>query len=131
MLCLLGSKSMLWHKHRKSTPTSVEAVRAIGHPVIRFSETVEAELQAIRSFLFDHMYRAPRVMAERERVGGVVQDLFPLFLKTPSHLPADWHPDVASAKGPTALARIVADYIAGMTDRFALQTHSRLVGPLK
>jgi dGTPase len=74
------------------------------------------------------MYRAPSVMAERARVTEVVNDLFPLFLHQPALLPAEWQADIAAAKDETALARIVADYVAGMTDRFALQEHQRLCG---
>jgi dGTPase len=58
----------------------------------------------------------------------VVNDLFPLYMTDPRLLPERWQSDVAAAEGDTALARIVADYIAGMTDRFALQQHERLVG---
>jgi dGTPase len=57
----------------------------------------------------------------------VVEDLFPLFLNDLSHLPKQWRKDVAEADGETALARIVSDYISGMTDRFAIETHTRLV----
>jgi dGTPase len=57
----------------------------------------------------------------------VVEALFPLFLARPDLLPPEWREDVARAGGQTALARIVADYIAGMTDRFALQTYRELV----
>jgi dGTPase len=65
-------------------------------------------------------------MAERARVTAVVNDLFPLFMSRPDLLPAAWSADVAAARDEAALARIVADYVAGMTDRFALQEHARL-----
>jgi dGTPase len=74
------------------------------------------------------MYRAPSVMKERARVAQVINDLFPLFLSRPALLPAEWQPDIARAADETALARIVADYVAGMTDRFALAEHQRLCG---
>ena len=64
----------------------------------------------------------------RQAVTGVVRDLFPLFMERPAELPKQWRKDVAEAEGETALARIVADYIAGMTDRFAIETHGRLLG---
>ena len=108
---------------------SVEDIRHLGHPVIRFSDQMWADLTEIRSFLFQNMYRAPSVMEKREEVTLVVNDLFPLFLHQPDLLPDRWAEDVAKAAGdPTALARVVADYIAGMTDRFALQEHARLIG---
>ena len=64
----------------------------------------------------------------RVEVTQVVNDLFPLFMAQPEHLPKQWRKDVANAPDETALARIVADYIAGMTDRFALETHEKLLG---
>ena len=109
-------------------PSSVDDIRHMGTTIIRFSKPLYQELKAIRSFLFHRMYRAPSVMKERARVTEVVNDLFPLFLTQPALLPAEWQADVAAAKDETALARIVADYVAGMTDRFALQEHQRLCG---
>jgi dGTPase len=72
------------------------------------------------------MYRAPSVMVERARVTAVVRDLFPLFMAQPELLPEEWRDDVLAADTHQLLARIVADYVAGMTDRFALQEHARL-----
>ncbi len=109
-------------------PQSVEEIRAMGTTVIRFSKPLYQELKAIRSFLFHRMYRAPSVMVERARVTEVVDGLFPLFLNDPGLLPAEWAQDIARAGSQTELARIVADYVAGMTDRFALQEGARLLG---
>lgn len=113
---------------QEANPGSVEDVRALDHPVIRFSDAMWRDLQEIRAFLFQRMYRAPRVMEVRAEVTEVVNGLFPLFMHEPWHLPEKWRADVAAAEGEEALARIVADYIAGMTDRFAIQEHKRLVG---
>ncbi|MEQ6203529.1 deoxyguanosinetriphosphate triphosphohydrolase [Sulfitobacter sp. HNIBRBA2951] len=108
---------------------SVEDVRHFGAPLIRFSDTMWRDLGAIRRFLFTQMYRAPAVMKIRADVTGVVEGLFPLFLSQPALMPADWAKAIAAAGSDrTMLARIVADYIAGMTDRFALQEHARLIG---
>ena len=109
-------------------PQSVEDIRLMGTTVIRFSKPLYQELKAIRSFLFHRMYRAPSVMAERARVTRVVNDLFPLFLSRPELLPAEWRADIEAARDEVTLARIVADYVAGMTDRFAIQEHARLCG---
>ena len=109
-------------------PKSVDEIRHMGTTVIRFSKPLYQELKAIRSFLFHRMYRAPSVMAERARVTEVVDGLFPLFLAQPGMLPQEWQADVMAAKGETALARIVCDYVAGMTDRFALAEGERLLG---
>ena len=109
-------------------PKRVEDIRAAGAPVVQFSPALWADLNEIREFLFARMYRAPSVVEMREKVTGVVRDLFPLFLAHPDQLPHHWRGDVAKAVDETALARVVADYIAGMTDRFALQEHERLLG---
>ena len=109
-------------------PKSVDDIRHMGTTIIRFSKPLYQELKAIRSFLFHRMYRAPSVMAERAKVTRVVNDLFPLFMAKPELLPPEWQTDVARATTETELARTVADYVAGMTDRFALQEHQRLFG---
>lgn len=109
-------------------PKSVDDIRHLGTTVIRFSKPLYQELKAIRSFLFHRMYRAPSVMVERARVTRMVNDLFPLFLSQPALLPAEWRSDIEAALDEVALARIVADYVAGMTDRFAIQEHARLIG---
>ncbi len=109
-------------------PASVEEIRGMGMTVIRFSKPLYQELKAIRSFLFTRMYRAPSVMAERARVTEVVNGLFPLFMAKPGLLPEEWQADVTAVGDETGLARIVADYVAGMTDRFALAEAGRLLG---
>lgn len=107
-------------------PQSVDDIRHMGTTVIRFSKPLYQELKAVRSFLFHRMYRAPSVMAVRAEVTRMVDDLFPLFLRKPDLLPPEWQDDVAAAADETRLARVVADYVAGMTDRFAIQEHQRL-----
>lgn len=106
----------------------VAGIRAAGRPVVRFSDGLWADLKEIRAFLFRRMYRAPSVMEIRERMARVVADLFPLYLGDPGLMPERWQADIAAADGETGLARVVSDYIAGMTDRFALQEHARLLG---
>ncbi|MGB0960669.1 MAG: deoxyguanosinetriphosphate triphosphohydrolase [Halocynthiibacter sp.] len=110
----------------RHNPQSVAAVRGLGEPLVQFSAELWADLKVIRAFLFKRMYRAPSVVDMREDVTKVVNDLFPHFMATPSALPAEWQGEIAQAADETALARIVADYIAGMTDRFALQCHADL-----
>ena len=109
-------------------PRSVDDIRHMGTTVIRFSKPLYQELKAVRSFLFHRMYRAPSVMAVRAEVTRMVDDLFPLFLQAPDLLPTEWQGDVKAATDETQLARVVADYVAGMTDRFAIQEHARLFG---
>ncbi|MGJ8546730.1 MAG: deoxyguanosinetriphosphate triphosphohydrolase [Sulfitobacter sp.] len=103
-------------------------IRHLGRPVIRFSDALWADLRQIRAFLFSKMYRAPSVMAKREEVTKVVEDLFPWFLDQPDLMPQHWAKRIAQAAGDqTMLARMVCDYVAGMTDRFAIETHERLL----
>ncbi len=109
-------------------PQSVDDIRAADHAIIRFSDDVFEDLKVIRAFLFDRMYRAPSVVVMRKQVTQVVEELFPHFMAHPDQLPKQWRKDVHAAQTETDLARIVSDYIAGMTDRFALQEHTRLVG---
>jgi dGTPase len=108
-------------------PRSADDVRHAGRAVIRFSQPLFEDLKVTRQFLFERMYRAPSVIEMRREVTKVVEELFAFFLAHPEHLPKQWRKDVAETNDETGLARIVADYIAGMTDRFALQSHERLV----
>ncbi|MEM7490261.1 MAG: deoxyguanosinetriphosphate triphosphohydrolase [Pseudomonadota bacterium] len=109
-------------------PETPADIRQAGHMMARFSPALWADLKVIRVFLFERMYRAPSVVEMRAQVTRVVEDLFPHFMAHPADLPKQWRKDVAAADGDTALARIVSDYIAGMTDRFALQCHDRFIG---
>lgn len=107
-------------------PADINGIRNSGRPMVRFSDPVWSDLKIIRCFLFDRMYRAPMVVKMRGEVTLVVNELFSSFMKEPTLLPKQWRKDVAEARDGVILARIVADYIAGMTDRFALQEHKRL-----
>ena len=109
-------------------PQSAADVRGAGRPIIRFSTPLFEDLKVIRDFLFHRMYRAPAVIEMRREVTGVINDLFPHFMANPQELPKQWRKDVEEVAGETGLARLVSDYIAGMTDRFALQTHARIFG---
>ena len=100
--------------------TSADQVRSNGAPVVQFSAGLWADLKVIRAFLFKQMYRAPEVVEMRKRVTRVVEGLFPLYMARPELLPKEWAEDVAAATQDVQRARLVADYIAGMTDRFAL-----------
>ena len=64
----------------------------------------------------------------RIAVTQMIDELFPFYLHNPRELPKQWRKEVAEANDDQTLARIVADYIAGMTDRFAIQEHARLIG---
>ena len=107
-------------------PASPQDIRHAGRAMVRFSDQVFADLKEVRAFLFTRMYRAPRVVETRAIVTDVVNDLFPHMMAHPDQLPRQWQAEVRAAQDDTTLARLVCDYIAGMTDRFALQTHRRI-----
>jgi len=100
---------------------TAQEVRDLGGPVVQFSGGLWGELKEIRAFLFGHMYRHETVRKMRLETAQVVRDLFAAFMATPALLPEGWQ-----AEGELARARMVSDYIAGMTDRFALQRHAAL-----
>ena len=104
---------------------SAGEIRALGAPVAAFSETFGREARALRDFLFERMYRHYRVNRMASKARRVVQELFQLLLAEPECLPTEWRQQAQGA-GTPATARLVADYIAGMTDRFALDEHRRL-----
>jgi len=108
-------------------PQSADDIRHAGFQIICFSDPVFEDLKVIREFLFTRMYRAPSVVEMRQKVTQVVEELFPFFMAHPENLPKQWRKDVEEAKGEVALARIVSDYIAGMTDRFAIQCHEQFL----
>ena len=105
---------------------SVEEIRALGRPVVRFTEGMWADLREIRAFLFSNMYRHPKVVDERVRSDRIVRELFAMFMADPSRLPEAWRDQVPGEE--RARARMISDYIAGMTDRFAITEHGRLCG---
>ncbi len=110
-------------------PDSADAVRHLGVPVVRFSQDTFAELKVIREFLYHRMYRHWQVQRMRRKARLVIEDLFRIFMDAPELLPDDWNRPTIAAEG-TARARLVTDYIAGMTDRFALQEHRRITDPM-
>ena len=101
-------------------PGSVDAVRA-APPLAGFSAAVRAEADVLKRFLFDNLYRHFRVVRMTNKARRIVRELFTAFLDNPRLLPPDYRrPD------ETAQARAIADYIAGMTDRYAMREHRRL-----
>lgn len=107
--------------------TSVEEVRAQKAPLIAFSEATVSVDKIIKSFLITHMYRHQRLTDVRVKAGEVILRLFPKFFEDPSLLPAEWGEAVKRAGlDEGRRARLICDYIAGMTDRYALAEHKRL-----
>lgn len=108
-------------------PKCVEDIRMAGKPMVQFSPSHWEKLKQIRAFLFQRMYRAPSVVEMRHKVTAVIHDLFPLYMARPELLPSAWQAGLADNRDDQAIARLVADYISGMTDRFALQQHDKLM----
>jgi dGTPase len=103
---------------------TVDEVRRLAEPVAAFSSEMHSHDRALKQFLFERMYRHYRVNRMSSKARRVVRELFQLFLAEPECLPGEWHALTGGATPDTA--RIVADYLAGMTDRFALDEHRRL-----
>jgi dGTPase len=104
---------------------NVADIRALGAPVVAFSEALAGEAKGLRDFLFERMYRHYRVNRMASKARRVVQEIFRLLIEEPQCLPTEWRL-LARGTDQAGTARIVADYVAGMTDRFALDEHRRL-----
>jgi len=106
-------------------PRSVEEVRNCGQTLIAFSQEIADAEAGIKAFLKKHMYRhewVMRIMRDAERI---VSDLFARYQQAPSELPAEWREGV-EREPEGSRARRIGNFIAGMTDRFALTEHQRL-----
>ncbi len=106
-------------------PRSVTDIRALGRPVVAFSERMAANDRTIKAFLYKGMYEHWLLNRSHSKARRVVMDLFGLLFAEPNCLPPPWRERAEAADRPVR-ARLVADYIAGMTDRFALDEHQRL-----
>ena len=111
----------------ESAPDSPEAIRLAGRPLVSFSPAMSRNDKALKGFLFKRMYRHYKVNRMASKARRVVRELFELFMEEPNTLPPDWAPsDDAAAMDDKARARLVGDYIAGMTDRYAMLEHDRM-----
>lgn len=108
-------------------PQSAQDIRDCGAQLVKFSDGIWADLKVLRQFLFTRMYRAPSVVVVRKEVTAMINELFPLYMSRPDLLPRKWKEEVDAVASEIELARIVCDYIAGMTDRFAIQQHEALI----
>ena len=106
-----------------AAPANIDAVRQAGTKLVGFSDTLQREHLAMKAYLREKLYRHPRVKAMTDRAKAIVEDLFKAYMDNPGLLPEE-HRAVVDTRDP--LARVVADYIAGMTDRFAQLEHERL-----
>ncbi|WP_299393703.1 deoxyguanosinetriphosphate triphosphohydrolase [Pelagibius sp.] len=105
-------------------PASAEDVRLMDRPLVAFSDEMRQNDRALRAFLFQRMYRHYKVNRMTSKAKRVVRELFDHYLERPDCLPDEWRAEAEGVRG-TARARLVADYIAGMTDRYALVEHAK------
>ncbi len=114
---------------QKTASQSPEDIRKAGYQMVAFSPEMKAKVDELRGFLFKRMYRHFTVQRIWLKVEKIVTDLFTAFTNDPAVLPDGWQRRVMEAGGdqdPQVLARVVCDYIAGMTDRYAIREHERL-----
>ena len=115
-----------------AAPASVEDVRARPAPLLRFGDEVAAEHLELKRYLRQHLYRHYKVLRMTTKAGRVVRELFDAMQGDPDLMPSE-HQQAArrleAIDGETGRARAVADYIAGMTDRYAILEHRRLYDP--
>lgn len=105
---------------QREAPDDADAARRLP-PLVGFSETMREDTLQLKRFLRDNLYRHPQVLDTTGQAKDVMRDLFAAYLDRPAEIPP-------SARIPDANPRRIADYIAGMTDRFALREHHRLTG---
>ena len=94
--------------------------------LIDFNKNTKQDLEIIRKYLFENMYRCKEVIFEREKCSEVIVDLFNLYNNDLNLLPSDWQKKIKYSKSESP-KRIIGDYISGMTDRFAINQHKVLV----
>lgn len=113
-------------------PDSTAAVRAQTQPLVAFGEAMRAEHLELKQFLFRNLYRHYRVYRMAEKAKRTVTDLFQAFMADPALMPpqhSEHGQRLEARAGEAGRARAVADYVAGMTDRFAIEEHERLFNP--
>jgi dGTPase len=105
---------------------SPDDVRSAGRQLARFSSALSEEERALKHFLYTRLYNAAELVPVRMEAQRVVAGLFAAYRDDPSLLPVDWRTE----QGETQRLRTIGDFIAGMTDRFAVARHRELVGPV-
>jgi len=104
---------------------TADSVRHLDHAVVAFSRDMLEDLGALREFLLSRMYRHWRVNRTRSQARRILAEMFQLFMAEPDVMPTEWFAR-AQNRDPAGRGRVVCDYIAGMTDRFAIEEHRKL-----
>jgi dGTPase len=110
----------------ETRPRSPDDIRAAGGPLAAFSPATAAKERALKRFLYERMYDAAPVQPIRRRAQAVIANLFAAYRGDRELLPEQWRPRDGD---PVTGLRTIGDYIAGMTDRYAIRRHEELVGP--
>jgi dGTPase len=105
--------------------SSTSGVRTAGRRLVAYSPEMAARVRELKDFLFANMYRHYRVVRMGDKAGRILRDLFHAFVGEPRQLPPHYHEEIERL----GVHRVVCDYIAGMTDRFALDEHRKLFDP--
>ncbi len=110
---------------RALTPETATDIRAADRTMVTFSDVLSPKLEALRTFLFANLYRHKRVMRVMDDACGLISDLVSHYRAQPSDMPMHWHETEQTLAGRDRL-RLIGDFVAGMTDRFAISEHRRL-----
>jgi dGTPase len=106
---------------------TLEKIQAHGVNLVGYSPQLGPKIRALKSFLYERMYRHYRLMRMQVKAERFIADIFEAYCKDPGMLPPDTQERLATAP----VQRVVADYIAGMTDRYALDEHEKLFNPYR
>lgn len=115
---------------KQYNPVDQAAVQALPVPTVAFSTEMQQTVKTLKKFLFDCLYRHHQVNRMTRKARQVVSDLFMVLLDEPELLPNNWRQKYEQALHEDARARIIADYIAGMTDNYALEEYGKIFDPL-
>ncbi|MGH6862174.1 MAG: deoxyguanosinetriphosphate triphosphohydrolase, partial [Phyllobacterium sp.] len=106
-------------------PRTTDDVHAAGRTIVAFSAPMREQEKALKAFLYKNLYFHDSVVRVRKSADRIVRDLFDAYLADESAMPEGWR-DGQNHEDPSAHARLVADFLAGMTDTYAVREHRRL-----
>ena len=114
------------HNLNRFEPKTIKDIRLLKTPIANFSTNMKKNLSEIRKYLTQNMYMHWKVNRMTSKARRIVSDLFDVYNREPNCLPADWLNLLKNPKDKFAKARLISDYIAGMTDRYAINEHKKL-----